>query len=185
MSALIETIGRWDFAAFQWLRAFHWALLDPLMVALSDIARAGTLWMGLAVMIALVYRSRWPAAVQVILAVSLTALFIDNVAKPLVGRERPYELHADVPVYANKPTTASFPSGHAGNAIAGAYALARLAPDARVIFWTLGFLVAFSRIYLGLHYPADIIGGALLGLGVAKFVIGGTRWRFRDERGRV
>ncbi len=179
MSALIETIGRWDFAAFQWLRAHHWAALDPLMAGLSDVARAGLLWMGLAVLIALVYPSRWPAAVQVILAVALTALFIDHVAKPLTNRARPYESYADTRVYGNRPTTRSFPSGHAGNAIAAAYALSRLAPEARAVFWVFGVLVAFSRIYLGVHYPADVIGGALVGLAIAKFVIGRTRWKWQ------
>jgi undecaprenyl-diphosphatase len=180
MPELIETIGRWDFAAFQWLRAHHWAALDPLMAGLSDVARAGLLWMALAVLIALVYPSRWPAALQVVLAVALTALLIDNVAKPLFNRARPYESYSDTRVYGNRPTTRSFPSGHAGNAIAAAYALTRLAPEARALFWLFGLLVASSRVYLGVHYPADVIGGALTGLAIATFVIGGTRWRWTD-----
>jgi len=181
MPELFETIGRLDFAAFQWLRTHHWAPLDPLMAGLSDIARGGAIWMGLALLIALLHRSRWPAAVQVLLAIALTSLLTDTVAKPFFNRSRPFESYADTRVYSYKPTTRSLPSGHAANATAGAYALTRLAPDARAIFWIVGILVAFSRIYLGVHYPADVIAGALLGFTVAKFVVGGTIWRFREQ----
>jgi undecaprenyl-diphosphatase len=187
MSEFLDAVGRLDFAAFQWLRTHHWAFLDPLMASASDLARGGGIWIGLALLIAFVHRSRWPAAVQVLLAVILTGLVTDHVAKPLFNRSRPFESYADTRVYGYKPTTRSLPSGHAAQAMAGAYALTRLAPDARAIFWVLGFLVAFSRVHLGVHYPADVIAGALLGIAVAIFVVGGTTWRTvsasRSERG--
>ena len=185
MSELIAAIGRLDFAAFQWLRTHHWAALDPIMAGFSDIARGGAIWMMLAVLIALLHPSRWPAATQVLLAVFLTGMVTDFVAKPYFNRSRPFESYADTRVYGYRPSTRSFPSGHAAGAIAGAYALARLAPDARVIFWTVGVLVAFSRIYLGVHYPADVAAGALLGLGMATFIIGRTRWSFQHPAVRT
>jgi undecaprenyl-diphosphatase len=166
-----------DFAAFQWLRLHHWPLLDHVMAGLSDIARGGAIWFGLAILIALLHRGRWPGAVQVVLAVLLTGQLTDHVAKPFFNRARPFESYVDTQVYGYKPTTRSFPSGHAAQAMAGAYALTRLAPDARVIFWVLGFLVAFSRIYLGVHYPSDVIVGALFGLAISRFVVGQTKWR--------
>jgi undecaprenyl-diphosphatase len=183
MPALIEAIGRMDLAAFQWLRTHHWPLLDLVMAGLSDIARGGVLWFGLAILIALVHRGRWPAATQVLLAVLMTGLLIDFVAKPAFNRARPFESYADTRVYGYKPTTRSFPSGHAAQAMAGAYALTRLAPDSRAIFWILGFLVAFSRIYLGVHYPSDVIVGGLFGFAIARFVVGGTIWRSTETVG--
>lgn len=180
MPALSEAIGRFDYAAFQWLRTHHSPLLDAVMAGLSDIARGSAIWIALALLIGFLHRSRWPAVTQVLLAIGLTFLITDYVAKPFFGRARPFESYAQSRVYGYKPTTRSFPSGHAAGAIAGAYALGRLAPDARAIFWLLAVLVAFSRVYLGVHYPADVIAGALLGSGIAKFVVGGTRWRFTD-----
>ena len=185
MPALIEAIGRLDYTTFQWLRFQHWPFVDSVMAGLSDLARGGAIWMVLAVLIALLYPSRWPAATQVLLTVLLTGLLIDHVAKPLFDRARPFESYADTRVYGYKPTTRSFPSGHAAQAVAGAYALTRLAPDSRVVFWVLGVLIAFSRIYLGVHYPTDVIAGALFGLAVAKAVVGRTIWRFaHGEPGR-
>ena len=183
MSAtLLEAIGRFDFAVFQWLRSHQSPFLDALMAGLSDVARGGVIWVALAVLIGFLYSSRWPAVVQVVLAIGLAFMLTDAVAKPYFNRARPFESYADSRVYGYRPTTRSFPSGHAASAIAGACTLASMASEARTIFWIFAVLVAFSRVYLGVHYPADVFAGALLGLGIGQFVVGGTRWRFGESR---
>ena len=181
MPELLAAIGRLDVAAFQWLRTHSWPIADVIMAGLSDAARGSMLWIGLAVLIAIFRPDRWPAATQVLLALVLSTVLTDYVTKPFFNRARPFEFDAATRVYGYKPTTRSFPSGHAAGAVAAAYTLSRLAPEARSIFWVLGFLVAFSRVYLGVHYPADVIGGALMGWAIAKVVVGGTRWRFATE----
>lgn len=183
-SELLDAIGRLDVTAFQWLRTHHTPLLDVVMAGLSDIARGGAIWVVLAFLIAVLYRSRWPAVVQVLLALALAFLITDHVAKPFFNRARPFESDADSRVYGYKPTTRSFPSGHAASAIAGACALARLAPEARTVFWIFAVLVLCSRVYLGVHYPADVIAGALLGLAIGKIVVGSTRWNFTEQEVR-
>jgi undecaprenyl-diphosphatase len=151
------------------------------MAGFSDIARGNFVWVVLAILIGFLYRSRWPAVVHVLLAVGLAFLITDYVAKPFFNRARPFETYVESRVYGVKPTSRSFPSGHAAGAIAGAYALTRLAPEARAIFWIFAALIACSRVYLGVHYPGDVLAGGLLGLGVAMFVVGGTRWRFAES----
>ena len=179
LADLIAAIGRMDFAAFQWLRTHHFAALDVLMAGLSDIARANLLWFVFVAFVGLLYPDRWRAAIHVFLALFVCYLLVDLVAKPVFNRARPFETYVDTRVYGLKPTTRSLPSGHAANAVAAAFTLAHAAPEAAPIFWGAAALVALSRVYLGVHYPADVIVGAILGLAVGVFVAGGTTWRFQ------
>jgi undecaprenyl-diphosphatase len=174
---LLNAIGRLDAALFQWLRTYHSPFLDTVMAGLSDVARGGAIWIFLAVLIAIFYPARRPAAVHVWLAVWLTLLVTEHAAKPFFNRARPFEAHVETRIYGVKPISRSLPSGHAAMSIAGAHAASRLAPEGRAIFWLLAFLVASSRVYLGVHYPADVIVGGILGFAIAKFVTGGTRWK--------
>jgi len=65
------------------------------------------------------------------------------------------------------PATYSFPSGHATVSFACAAVLALAVPRLRVPLYALAALIAFSRVYVGVHYPFDVLGGALLGVGIA------------------
>ena len=184
MSGIIEAVGRLDFATFQLLRLYHWPVLDLVMASLSDLAAGAGIWVALTLLIGLIHRRRWPAAIQALLAIALTIIVTESAVKPLVNRGRPFESYAETRVYGFRPKTRSFPSGHAANAVAAAYALTRLAPEGRAVFWLIALMISSSRIYLGVHYPTDVIGGALLGLAVAWFVVGGTRWSFAELEDR-
>ena len=142
MSGIIEAVGRLDFATFQLLRLYHWPVLDIVMASLSDIAAGAGIWVALTLLIGLIHRRRWPAAIQVLLAIALTIIVTESVVKPLVNRRRPFESYADTRVYGFRSTTRSFPSGHAANAAAAAYALTRLAPEGRAIFWLIALLIS-------------------------------------------
>jgi undecaprenyl-diphosphatase len=179
-AALLSAIGRFDAAAFVLLRQFHTPLLDFLLDELSEVARGGVLWMALGLLFAVIRPSRAPAVVHVFLAIGQAALLATSIMKPLLGRPRPFEVEADLRVVGPRPDSHSFPSGHAATSFAGAYALTRMMPGASLPLWLLASLVAFSRIYLGVHYPLDVIGGALVGLSAAGFVMGGMKWRRTD-----
>ena len=95
-------------------------------------------------------------------ASSLTALAL----KRAIGRPRPL----------NPEDTRSMPSGHATVAFSAATALAHRYPRWRFAFYTVAGGVAFARVYLGRHYPSDVLAGAAVGVGVTRLVL-------RRERG--
>jgi undecaprenyl-diphosphatase len=180
---MLKAIERLDLAVFQWLRStYHSPFLDALMAGISDVARGGALWIGLAFLLTAMSPRRWPSIVQVMLAVVVSFALTDLAAKPWFNRARPFEMHANTRVYGYRPTTRSLPSGHAATSMGAAFVLTRVVPEVRLILWALAGLVALSRVYLGVHYPADVVAGCVLGLAVGVLVVGGRRWPFKRER---
>jgi undecaprenyl-diphosphatase len=173
---MLDTILRVDEAAFGWLAACHTPVLDAVMIGLSRAGRGGLLWLAAGALLAWARPRLAGGVVQMVLAIGLASLLVNVVVKPAVARPRPFEAMPAVQVIDLEPASRSFPSGHAANAFAGAYALSRLAPVAQIPIWTLAVGVGLSRIYLGVHYPLDVIAGALIGLACSVFVVGGSRW---------
>ena len=154
------------------LRASHAPWLDLVMSTVTIIGIMGGVWQLLALIG--MSRARWRAAAwRTLLAVWLALAAVDGVAKPLVDRSRPSMPTASDRTLPPASRSASFPSGHATSAAAGAAAVSRMWPAARAAWWTLAVLIGYSRIYIGHHYPLDVIGGAILGVLIAMWVLGG------------
>jgi len=90
--------------------------------------------------------------------------------KAFFHRSRPFIAFIQAIVIGKKPGSWSFPSGHSASAFAGAWLLSRDFPGQGSLFFLLGALVGFSRIYLGDHYPGDVLSGALSGMAFAESV---------------
>jgi undecaprenyl-diphosphatase len=174
LTTLRSVVSRGDASVFHWIVAHRSPLLNQPMIVLGH---GGALVWGLGALgLAFVIRRRSPGLFQVALAVGLAALLADFATKPLISRHRPFVSFTDIEVMAKLQRSGSFPSTHAAGAFAAAFGFSRVLPEARVAFWILAALVAYARVYLGVHYPIDVIGGALIGLAAAAFAIGGARW---------
>ena len=110
---------------------------------------------------------RRPAIFMYVLLGSLLADLLSLVIRYAIGRDRPPIDYPDPVPLVRVPDNPSFPSGHAATSFAAAALLSWLTPLPKVPLFVLAGLIAFSRVYVGVHYPLDVIGGALLGLTVA------------------
>lgn len=118
-------------------------------------------------------RSRWLLVAQVAVTVAVAEGIALGI-KAGVGRPRPPLWRADPPPLIPLPHSGSFPSGHATTAFAGAVVVAVAVPRLAVPSFVLAAAVAYSRVYVGVHYPLDVIAGAALGTAVAATVVAVT-----------
>ncbi len=116
-------------------------------------------------MLCAVYR-RWGTLLLTVVAVALADWSSVGI-KALVGRDRPPLRYPEPKTLVPLPHDASFPSGHAATSFAAATTLAFAFPRLAPPLFVLAAAVAFSRVYVGVHYPLDVIGGAALGALVA------------------
>jgi membrane-associated phospholipid phosphatase len=137
---------------------------ERAVIAFSRIGEHGAVWLALGAVgqgLDRRRRARWRRAVR---AVAL-AYALNTGLKLLAGRRRP-EL-AGLPALTGTPTALAFPSAHAATSFAGAHAYARLGLP-RAGLYGLALALSGSRVYLGVHHPSDLLGGALLGTAVAQ-----------------
>jgi undecaprenyl-diphosphatase len=139
--------------------------LDDFFVALSHVGSYGLVWLVLALLATLLWRR--PSIFLFVLAGSLISGYASFGLRQAVGRDRPPHRFPDPPPLVETPVSDSFPSGHASTAFACAALLAWLTPLPKLPLFALAALIAFSRVYNGVHYPLDVIGGAVFGLAVA------------------
>lgn len=171
-----------EFAILDWIQQhLRCGFLDTVLPAVSWICNHGEVWIILAAVLLLRKRDRW-VGVSVALALVLDLVCCNLILKPLVDRVRPFAVNTAVELLTAPPLDASFPSGHTAASFAAVFALkasgSRLWKPALVLAAT----IAFSRLYLYVHWPSDVLFGAVLGaaLGYAGAWLAG-RFRHRLE----
>ena len=147
----------WDRQLERWVVGHRVGLLNPLVEGLTYAGTYGALWLAIAAAVALAWRR--PEIFIRTLVAAIAAVATSSALQAAIPRARP---HVDALVA--RPHGHSFPSGHATSSFACATVLAAAAPRARVPLFVLAALVAWSRVYVGVHYPLDVLAGALLGV---------------------
>lgn len=143
--------------------------LDRHMSRLTQAADYSRLWLGSAAILAATRGPRGRRAAATGLAADVVTSAVANLlVKPLGRRRRPDPSQAAAASRAPMPASTSFPSGHSAAAFAFATAVGGVLPGEAIPIRALALAVSYSRIHTGLHYPADVIVGALLGTTVAQ-----------------
>ena len=133
------------------------------------------LWIAIALLLCALWR-RWGLLGLTIVTVAV-ADWAAMGLKALFDRERPSMVFAEPKPLVPAPHDAAFPSGHASTSFAAATLLSYGWPRLSPIFFVLAAAIAFSRVYVGVHYPLDVLGGAVLGVLVAVGVLALVRRR--------
>ena len=144
---------------------FHGPRAEAIAKGLGKIGEYGAVWVAIGVTLALVdpdRRGEWLLAGLL----GPFAIGLNFAVKLVVRRQRP--VLEGLPPLGGAPSSLSFPSAHATSSFACATAMTRVAPEAAVLF-VLALAISICRPYLGMHYPSDVLAGAILGtaLGLA------------------
>lgn len=166
---MIEWITQADFAVLYWIREhLCCGFLDAVMPVLSDSMNAGIPCILLAAVLLCVPKTR-RTGLAIGIALASGFLFGNMVVKSVVARVRPYEVDTLIELLVERLSDFSFPSGHAIACFGTATVLTVRHRKAGVAALVLAALVAFSRLYLFVHYPTDVLAGTVIGVGAGLF----------------
>ncbi|MCH4071530.1 phosphatase PAP2 family protein [Pseudoramibacter sp.] len=159
--------------------------LDVFFKIVTFLANSGRIWIGVCIVLIACPKTR-RAGIEIAVSLSLASILANLVIKPFFGRARPYEI-AHYTTIIPHPPGRSFPSGHTVAAFSCAWLIFRLFhrdhPKWSAAALIFACIVAFSRLYLFVHFPSDVLAGAGFGILIAELVYQGARFWFRNKAG--
>lgn len=182
MDAIINTIFQLDGQILLFIQDhLRFEFLTPIVLVITKSGDKGALWILISLILLIFKKTRRVGFIS-LMALAGSLLITNIWLKNYVARIRPYEVIEGLNCLVNKPSEWSFPSGHATAAFASAVAIFKCRPKGigiPCLIWA--FLIAFSRLYVGVHYPLDVICGMIIGtlLGIIMFWIFGGKERRR------
>ena len=157
--------------------------LTGFFTAVTTLGNAGIIWIFLTVLLLAQKKTRrigW----MCLLALAGSLVINNMILKNLVARPRPYEMVEGLMPLIARPSDYSFPSGHTGSSFAAAAVLyGQLPKKWGIAALVLAVLMGISRLYLGVHYPSDVLAGALIGsvIGLAVQRLANMKTKVREK----
>ena len=157
-----------EFAFLDWLYQFRNPVMNTLSIFFDYAGAHGEIWIAFTLLLLLFRRTRkagFAMAVALVLYMAAGHFFL----KPLFARLRPCDVNTAITILVKRPHGHSFPSGHTASAFAAAFALWLQNRKLGVPALVLAAFIAFTRLYLYVHFPTDVLGGLVLGLALGFF----------------
>ena len=156
-----------DLPILDWIQAnLQSGFMDQFMPFITKFGDHGTFWMIVAALLFLFPKTR-KTGLGMAIAMLIGLLICNVTLKPLVGRIRPYDLQAElgitIQLLGERMHDFSFPSGHTIASFEAAVVLLKNSKKMGIPAMILAILIAFSRLYLYVHYPTDVIASVILG----------------------
>lgn len=156
------------------------SILDKIIPLITSLGNMGLAW--IVISIVLIVNKRYRTIGLLCISVLIfNAILGEGILKNLIQRERPFVSMPSVSLLIEKPTSFSFPSGHTSTSFAIVGILWSQLKKCRIYAILLASLIAFSRLYLFVHYPSDILGGIVQGLVCAKIVLKVYEYRWKNK----
>lgn len=145
------------------IQELHGDFLNAIMIFFSTIGNGGMCWIIISIVFALFPRTR-KCGFAMMASMALTFLLGNVFLKNLIARPRPFTVDNSVVLLIPEPSEYSFPSGHTANSFAAAVVIYAYFHKTGIAALLVAATIAFSRMYLFVHYPTDILGGMALGI---------------------
>lgn len=165
---MIFLIHQFDNTILQFIQNnMHGYIMNKFMILMTSLGNMGVIWIAISFVLMVTKKYR-KIGYMTLTAVILGFILGEGILKHLFERPRPFIVVDTVKILVSKPITSSFPSGHTTAAFAASGVLSRYFKKYASGFWILALLIAFSRLYLYVHYPTDVLAGVVLGLICSK-----------------
>jgi undecaprenyl-diphosphatase len=159
-----------DRGLFRAIFGVKWAPLTSVMRAFTVAGTAGALW-GFLAAVAFLLTGLEPSRLLIPWTAIAASWTVAEGAKYLFNRTRPFLWDTEIAPLIKTPSSSSFPSGHSATAAAGAIALSILYPPFAPVIVLAAVLVVLSRVYLGVHFPFDVLAGVAIGTATSAVVL--------------
>ena len=179
LKPILDELGDVDLAVYRAIATTPTPHLDEPMRRLTGLANHSKLWLGAAAVMATVGgRTGRRVAAAGVVALGINSLIVNVPLKIVARRTRPDRDAAQVPLARQvaMPLSPSFPSGHSASGFAFAAAVGGTLPVTAAPLRLVASAVAYSRVHTGVHYPGDVIVGALIGTTIGEGVAVVSRW---------
>lgn len=163
-----------DWAILNWIQdTLGSGFMDFIMPQITALGNAGIIWIVMAICLLITKKYR-KLGVLVLVGLFMGLIIGNGIVKNLVARPRPCWINSGFPLLIPYPTDFSFPSGHTQSSVIAATILTMGNKKFGFVAIPLAVLISFSRLYLYVHFPSDVLAGAVMGIaiGAVTFIVG-------------